>query len=73
MAYPVISVEMTGARIHEILQDRGISVAAVSRFLGINRSSMYKVLRGESLMSLDNIYALSVYLGIGINDLIVAA
>ena len=48
------------------------TVASVSEYLGISRSSLYKALRGDTVLSLDNIYALSVYLGISINEMIIA-
>ena len=72
MSYPVIDPERTGGRIREILRKGGISVTAVAEYLGISRSSLYKALRGDTVLSLDNIYALSVYLGISVNDMLVA-
>jgi len=72
MGYPVIDPERTGERIRMVLRENGASVTAVSEYLGISRSSIYKSLRGETVLSLDNIYALSVYLGISVNDMIVS-
>lgn len=72
MHYPVIDPELTGRRIRELLREGDLSVSAVSVYLGISRSSLYKALRGDTVLSLDNIYALSVYLGISVNEMIVA-
>lgn len=72
MGYPVIDPERTGERIKMVLRENGVSVTDVSEYLGISRSSIYKSLRGETVLSLDNIYALSVYLGISVNDMIVS-
>ena len=72
MSYPVIDPEGTGRRIRELLRDGGVSVTSASEYLGISRSSMYKALRGDTVLSLDNVYALSVYLGISVNEMLVA-
>ena len=72
MSYPVIDPASTGERIRELLRESGVSVASVSEYLGISKSSLYKALRGDTVLSLDNIYALSVYLGISINEMIIA-
>ena len=37
-----------------MIRERDITVAEISSFLGINRSSVYKVMRGEAVFSLDN-------------------
>ena len=73
MAYPVIDPQLTGNRIRALIRDRGITVALVSEYLGISRSSLYKALRGDTVLSLDNIYALSVYLEVSVNEMIIAA
>ena len=72
MAYPVIDLNATGENIRRIFEERRVSVAEISSFLGVNRSSVYKVLRGEAIFSLDNLFAVSSYLNLPMNDLIVA-
>ena len=72
MSYPVIDPVGTGERIREMIGQTGVTVTAVSEYLGINRSSLYKALRGDTVLSLDNIYALSVYLGVSVNEMIIA-
>ena len=71
MPYPVINLEETGRNIRNMILERDMSVADISRFLGINRSSVYKVIRGEAVFSLDNMFALSVLLDTSVNDIIV--
>ena len=72
MSYPVINLEATVRNIRNIILERNISVADISSFLGINRSSVYKVMRGEAVFSLDNMFALSTLLDTTVNDMIVA-
>ena len=73
MAYPVIDLERTGRNIRTILSENNISVTEISEYLGINRSSVYKVLRGEAIFSTDNLFALSVFVGLSMNEIIVAS
>lgn len=72
MSYPVIDPGRTGERIRELLRTGSVTVSAAAEYLGISRSSLYKALRGDTVLSLDNIYALSVYLGTSVNDMIIA-
>lgn len=72
MSYPVIDPGRTGERIRELLRAGSVTVSAAAEYLGISRSSLYKALRGDTVLSLDNIYALSVYLGTSVNDMIIA-
>ncbi len=72
MPYPVINLEETGRNIRNMILERDMSVADISRFLGINRSSVYKVMRGDAVFSLDNMFALSMLLNTSVNDMIVA-
>jgi predicted XRE-type DNA-binding protein len=72
MPYPVINLEETGRNIRNMIRERDITVAEISSFLGINRSSVYKVMRGEAVFSLDNMFALSMLLDTSVNDMIVA-
>ena len=72
MVYPVISLEETGRNIRNMILERDLSVADISSFLGINRSSVYRVMRGEAVFSLDNMFALSMLLNTSMNAMIVA-
>ena len=70
MDYPVIDIRGTGERIKALLHAHGRTVSEVSEYLGTNASLVYRYLRGEVLPSIDRIVALSVYLGVPIDDII---
>ena len=70
MNYPVINVNMTGDRIRSSIRNSTYTVGDISDYLGVSRSNVYKYMRGDVLPSIDNLYALSVLLGVAINDLL---
>jgi transcriptional regulator with XRE-family HTH domain len=72
MDYPVIDPVGTGSNIRNRIRNSGNSIADVGRMLGIaDMSTMYKWLRGDSLPGIDNMLALSMLLGVSINDILV--
>ena len=72
MDYPVIDPVGTGSNIRNLIRNSGNSVADVGRTLGIaDMSTMYKWLRGDALPGIDNMLALSMLLGVSINDILV--
>jgi transcriptional regulator with XRE-family HTH domain len=72
MDYPVIDPVGTGSNIRNLIRNSGNSIADVGRMLGIaDMSTMYKWLRGDSLPGIDNMLALSILLGVSINDILV--
>ena len=73
MDYPVIDPVGTGSNIRNLMiRNSGNSIADVGRMLGIaDMSTMYKWLRGNSLPGIDNMLALSMLLGVSINDILV--
>ena len=72
MDLPVIDLVRTGRNIRDLIRDSGNTVAGVGRTLGIaDRSTMYKWLRGDALPGIDNMLALSLLLGVSINDILV--
>lgn len=72
MEYPIIDMKATGKNINEIRIKKNIKVEEIMRFMGMNSpTAVYKWLRGESLPSTDNFYALSEFLQVPINDLII--
>ena len=72
MDYPVIDLEATGERINRKRKECGISVKTMQEYFGMrNRNSIYKWFRGESLPTLENLYALSVLLDVKMDELIV--
>ena len=73
MDYPVIDIEETGTHIRDLIRESGHSVAEVSEYLGTSTSLVYRYIRGEVLPSIDRIVALSVYLGVSIEQIIAVA
>ena len=72
MDYPVIDPVSTGVNIKTLITKSGNTVAGVGRMLGItDMSTMYKWLRGDALPGIDNMLALSMLLGVSINDILV--
>ena len=72
MNYPVIDPVATGMRINTFRKARGFSVANLRDYFGLSTTNaIYKWLKGESLPTLDNFLALSVLLGVSMNDLII--
>lgn len=72
MDYPVIDPAATGNRINTLRKARGLSVMYLRDYFGFaTTNAIYKWLRGDALPTLDNMFALSVLLGIPINDIIV--
>jgi len=72
MKYPVIDVLATGKNIARLRKECGITVRELSKYLGMeNTNSIYRWFRGETLPSLDNLYAISILLGVSVNEIIV--
>ncbi|MCR4674603.1 MAG: helix-turn-helix domain-containing protein [Lachnospiraceae bacterium] len=62
--YPVINTEAAGQRIRELRMQNHLTVEGVADSLGLESvQAIYKWQRGESLPSVDNLYALSKLLG----------
>ena len=72
MEYPVIDLQKTGRRIKELREERGISVRQLQGFLGFEQpQAIYKWQKGECLPTFDNMYAMSCYFGVGIDEILV--
>lgn len=72
MDYPVIDLTATGERINSKRKELGISVKALQEYFGMNnRSSIYRWFRGESLPTLENMYALSILFDVSMDELVV--
>ena len=73
-AFPVIDLTATGANILRLRKARGLSVRELQQFFGFEEpQAIYKWQRGQSLPTVDNLYALSALLGVPMNDILVAA
>ena len=72
ITYPTINVKATGARIRQLRKERGIKVTELSEFMGFSEpQAVYKWQRGETLPSVDNLFALSRILETTIEDILV--
>ena len=72
--FPVIDLPATGANIRRLRQTKGLSVRDLQQFFGFEEpQAIYKWQRGQSLPTVDNLYALSTLLGVPMNDILVAA
>lgn len=59
--YPTIDVLKTGERIHQLMEQNNLTAKDIQCYLSLACvQSVYRWLNGESVPSLDNLYALSV-------------
>ena len=72
--FPVIDLPATVANIRRLRQTKGLSVRDLQQFFGFEEpQAIYKWQRGQSLPTVDNLYALSTLLDVPMNDILVAA
>lgn len=72
MTFPTIDAVKTGEKIKTAVKKNGYTAESVRVMLGMgDKSNIYKWFRGESLPTIDNFLALSMILGITVNDMIV--
>ena len=72
MNYPVIDMEATGCNIRRLREEKGVSVRELSCFLGFSDvQAVYKWQRGETLPSTDNLVALSKFLDVPIDRILI--
>ena len=70
--FPVIDPVATGANITRPRRERGFTVRDLQQFFGFEEpQAIYKWQRGQSLPSIDNLYALSALLHISMNEILV--
>lgn len=70
--YPVIDMRATGAHIKELMNTREVTVQDVQEAMGrASPQAVYRWLRGSNMPSVDNLYALSRYLNVSMEDVIV--
>ena len=70
--YPMINLTGTGKKIKEAVKESGYTTTEIMGYMGMRHTkSIYAWYRGECLPTLENISALSVLLGVSINELIV--
>ena len=62
----------TGVHLKELLDERGITVQDVQEAMGFaSKQAVYRWLNGSNMPSVDNLYALSRYLNVQMDDVIV--
>ena len=70
--FPVIDVAATGNNIRRLRLERGLSVRDLQSFFGFEEpQAIYKWQRGESLPSVDNLYALGNLLEVPMDQILV--
>ena len=71
MEYPTLDVKATGARIKELRKAHHLKVEEVARFMGFeSEQAIYKWQRGESLPTVENLYALSRLFETTVDDIL---
>ena len=70
--YPVIDMRATGVHLKELLEERGVTVQDIQEAMGLaSPQAVYRWLCGSNLPSVDNLYALSRFLDVPMNNVIV--
>lgn len=70
--FPMIDKEGTGKNLRKIMDARGISAKELQQYLRLGSvQSVYHWLEGKSLPTIDNLYAMSVYFSIPIDELVI--
>ena len=71
-AYPVIDLTATGDNIKRLRIERGLTVGDLQEFFGFEEpQAIYKWQRGQSLPTVDNLYALGSLFGITMDEILV--
>ena len=69
--YPVIDIKRTGQVIKKVMKAKGLKVEDIQNFLQLgSRQGIYHWFEGQSLPTLDNIYALSELFHMPIDSLL---
>lgn len=71
MNYPVLDAKATGARIKELRRIHHLKVEDIAQFMGFETGqAVYKWQRGDSIPTVDNLYALSVLFETTVDDIL---
>ena len=72
MVFPVIDMAATGRKIKALREHNGYSVQDIHEYVGFDQpQAIYRWQRGETLPSVDNLYALSTLLGEPMKNILV--
>ena len=70
--FPVIDMAATGSNIKRLRLEKGLSVRQLQSYFGFDEpQAIYKWQRGESLPSVDNLYALGTILEVPMEQILV--
>ena len=73
-SFPTIDLQATGSNIVRLRKARGLSVRDLQRYFGFEEpQAIYKWQRGQSLPTVDNLYALSALFGVPMNEILVSS
>jgi len=71
MNYPVIDIKATGERIRQLRIEHNLKVEEIAEYMGFGTDqAVYKWQRGESLPTVENLYALSILFNTSIEDIL---
>lgn len=72
--FPVIDLVATGSNIQRLRQERGLTVRDLQRYFGFEEPrAIYKWQKGETLPTVDNLYALGILLEVPMDGILVPA
>ena len=72
--YPVIDMIATGKNILALRKEKGLTVKDLQRYFGFEEpQAVYRWQYGKTLPSVDNLLALSVILGVPMEEILVTA
>ena len=72
MNYPIVSLSATGDNIRRLRKERKVKTSELADYLGFSDvQAVYKWERGECLPTLENCFALSKYLHVQVEDILV--
>ncbi len=72
MDYPVLDVRAIGARIKSLRKENHLTVGDIAEFMGFeSEQAVYKWQRGDSLPTVDNLYALSVLFDTSVDTILI--
>lgn len=70
--YPTINMQQTGNNIKQLIKGNNLTVADVAHYMGFAEpQAVYKWLRGASLPTVDNLFALSKLLNTRMEDILI--
>lgn len=69
--FPTIDKERTAKNLRRIMETQGMGAKELQRLLHLGCvQSVYHWLEGKSLPTIDNLYAISVYLNVSIDEIV---